>query len=238
MKRILFVLLIALGIAVGISVQAEAGCKIVWSGDLSGEVATNETSRTQQAALEAYNAIQWGETMFNWGSVSPTCSSTGCGWELLGIMQGIREKEIVSTDGSWEHKASDLGCVDGDWCYVLAEGQWDVVCEQTLIQLSSFTAKPKSNEVILAWATESEIDNAGFNIYRSESEDGEYIKINALIPAQGSTTQGATYNFTDENVKNRETYFYKLEDVDLNGTATSHGPVSATPRLLHGLSNQ
>jgi hypothetical protein len=110
------------------------------------------------------------------------------------------------------------------------------VCAATLIELASFAATPKSAEVILQWETESEIDNAGFNLYRSASENGEYIKINdSLIPAQGSSTQGASYEFVDTDVKNRKTYYYKLEDIDLNGTATMHGPVSATPRWLLGI---
>ena len=83
-------------------------------------------------------------------------------------------------------------------------------------------------------STESEIDNAGFNVYRSDSKNGEYIKINeALLPATGSPTQGASYSFTDDNVRNRKTYFYKLDDIDFNGTSTMHGPVSATPRLIN-----
>jgi len=107
---------------------------------------------------------------------------------------------------------------------------------QTLILLSSFTANSKSGEVILNWATESEIDNAGFNIYRAASEGEAYVKINdALIPAKGSTTVGATYDFVDEGLQNRKTYYYKLEDIDLNGKSTMHGPVSAKSRLLYGL---
>ena len=102
----------------------------------------------------------------------------------------------------------------------------------TLISLSSFTSTPSNKAVILEWSTESEIDNAGFNIYRSKSEDGDYTKINtSLIPAQGSSTQGASYEFIDTNVQNRKTYCYKLEDIDLNGMSTMHGPISATPRL-------
>jgi hypothetical protein len=105
--------------------------------------------------------------------------------------------------------------------------------EPTLIDLSFFTATPSNRAVILEWTTESEIDNAGFNIYRAEAEDGEYVKINdTLIPAQGSPTQGANYQFIDENVKNRTTYYYKLEDIDLSGKSTMHGPVSVTPRRL------
>ena len=103
----------------------------------------------------------------------------------------------------------------------------------TMINLSSFIAIPTAGKVILNWSTESEIDNAGFNIYRSTSEDGEYTKINtSLIPVQGSSTQGASYEFVDTNVQNRKTYYYKLEDIDINGVSTMHGPISATPRLL------
>jgi hypothetical protein len=59
------------------------------------------------------------------------------------------------------------------------------------------------------------------------------VKINdTLIPAQGTPTQGATYQYVDDDVKNRTTYFYKLEDIDLSGKSTMHGPVSAVPRRL------
>jgi len=53
-----------------------------------------------------------------------------------------------------------------------------------------------------------------------------------LLPGQGTSTSGATYQYIDENVKNRRTYYYKLEDIDLNGTSTMHEPVSAVPRRL------
>jgi hypothetical protein len=106
----------------------------------------------------------------------------------------------------------------------------------TLINLSSFTVTPKFSKVIIQWSTEAEIENAGFNIYRSEAEDGEYIKINdSLIPAQGSSTQGTSYEYVDNGLQNRKTYYYKLEDIDLNGVSIMHGPVSATPRLIFGI---
>jgi hypothetical protein len=107
-------------------------------------------------------------------------------------------------------------------------------CEPTLITLSSFTATPSDRSVILEWTTASEIDNAGFNIYRAESEDWEYVKINAaLIPAEGSPTQGAVYQFIDDDVKNRTTYYYKLEELNLSGMSTMHGPVSATVKRVY-----
>ncbi|MCX5895460.1 MAG: hypothetical protein NTZ51_06485 [Proteobacteria bacterium] len=105
-----------------------------------------------------------------------------------------------------------------------------------LIELSSFVVVAGNNKVVLRWETESETNNSGFNLYRSETENGNYLKINAsLITAQGSSTQGASYEFIDNNVQNKKTYYYKLEDIDLSGTSTMHGPVSATPRLIHGI---
>jgi hypothetical protein len=116
-----------------------------------------------------------------------------------------------------------------DYC----TGKCDI---STLITLSSFTAKASNGRVKLEWVTESEIENAGFNIYRSETEADGYVKINsALIAAKGSETKGAKYVFTDNIAKNRKTYFYKLEDIDLNGTSTMHGPKSATPRMILGI---
>ena len=109
----------------------------------------------------------------------------------------------------------------------------------TLITLSSFTAKASNGRVKLEWVTETEIDNAGFNIWRADAENGEYVKLNdEIIPAKGSETDGAKYVFTDNIAKNRKTYFYKLQDIDVYGKSTFNGPVSATPRFLLGILNK
>ena len=57
-----------------------------------------------------------------------------------------------------------------------------------------------------------------FNLYRSETDNGEYAKINgSLIPAEGSSTQGTAYEFVDTGVQNGKTYYYKLESINLSG---------------------
>jgi len=106
----------------------------------------------------------------------------------------------------------------------------------TVISLVDFNAIPSNRMVTLVWSTESEIENVGFKIYRSESVNGEYLKLNeSLIPAQGTSTQGASYEFVDNNVQNRKTYYYKLEDIDLNGVSTIHEAVKAVPRWIFGI---
>ena len=99
----------------------------------------------------------------------------------------------------------------------------------TVVTLSSFNATPSATQVVLAWTTGSEVDTAGFNIWRSSSATGIFAKVNTvIIPAKGTGIGGATYTWTDNSVNVGDTYFYKLDDIDTNGTSTLHGPVSAT----------
>jgi hypothetical protein len=109
----------------------------------------------------------------------------------------------------------------------------------TVINLQDFQAIPGNRKVTLIWTTASEIDNVGFNIYRSSEKDGSYERINAeLIPAKGSPATSSTYQFTDKPVRNRKTYWYKLEDIDTQGKVTMHGPVSAKPGFFAVLSRK
>jgi hypothetical protein len=95
---------------------------------------------------------------------------------------------------------------------------------------------PRFRKVILRWTTASETDCAGFNLYRLEQKGGEAVRLNvAPIPAQGSAAEGATYTFTDAGLSNRKTYYYRLESVAGNGSATMLDIMSATPRALFWL---
>jgi hypothetical protein len=102
----------------------------------------------------------------------------------------------------------------------------------TVIVLSSFTAVPsetKINTIDINWVTSSEIDTAGFNIYRDEAENGQYTtQLNPeLIPSTGSSTNGVSYDFEDASVATGKIYYYKLEAIDLNGYKKMYGPASA-----------
>ena len=55
--------------------------------------------------------------------------------------------------------------------------------EPTVVNLKSFTATGNGKQVKVDWETASEIDNLGFNLYRSPKKDGRYTKLNKrLIP--------------------------------------------------------
>lgn len=101
--------------------------------------------------------------------------------------------------------------------------------DPTIITLDYFTATEQYNNIILEWETLSELDNTGFNLWRSESKIGKYIKINPkIIEAVGGATLKAEYAYSDDTAKPGVIYNYKLEDIDTHGAKIFHDPVSAT----------
>jgi hypothetical protein len=112
----------------------------------------------------------------------------------------------------------------------------NIISDQPLpVELSSFSLSAGDRYVDLKWATESELDNLGFIILRSNEKDGEYRELASYeyfdeLKGAGTTSKENRYHFRDETVFNGVTYWYKLCDVDANGIKTEHGPIKATPR--------
>ena len=107
------------------------------------------------------------------------------------------------------------------------------------VSLSKFRPERfDSGEIAVRWVTESELNNAGFNILRSEKRDGEFTKLNAqLIAGHGTTSEKNAYEFVDKTAKPNVVYYYQIQDVSLEGQvntlATTHlrGNVSAAGKL-------
>lgn len=97
------------------------------------------------------------------------------------------------------------------------------------VTLSSFTAQMVGDISTLMWTTQSETNNTGWNVYRSEAENTfDYIQINyELIPGAGTTSEPTDYIFQDEyELYPSFTYFYWLESIDHSGTTNLYGPAS------------
>lgn len=79
--------------------------------------------------------------------------------------------------------------------------------------------------IVVEWSTGSETDTVGFNVYRSDTEDGAGQKINLeLIPASNDPLAGSQYHFDDGGVSPGKTYYYFLEALDSSGSASRDGP--------------
>ena len=122
-------------------------------------------------------------------------------------------------DVEWDPVGNDLYIVHHYGWFVAKWHEQPAVA----VTMSSFTATSGEMMVELSWKVESEVDNAGFKIYR----DGEEI---AFVQSQGNTDAPRTYTWIDRNVTPNATYLYKIADVSLDGQVTTHDfEATATP---------
>lgn len=88
-------------------------------------------------------------------------------------------------------------------------GVWLLLTAAIMVLLALVPPKIK-----VEWATETEHEIAGFNIYRSESAEGDFAQINdAFIPGRGDALTGASYTYRDHQIVPGQSYFYRLEKV-------------------------
>ncbi len=88
------------------------------------------------------------------------------------------------------------------------------------VELSMFyPARDKvTGQVVIAWETQSELNNAGFFIKRSEARNGKFTVINPqMIAGAGTTSEKQSYTYTDTSAKPNVVYYYQIEDVSLDG---------------------
>lgn len=204
-----------------------------------GEITVAKGESIQLSPLSATNPLGTGHTV-------TAKAQDGDGNHLVGTVvtftvvsgphAGVTGNDTTDVDGEATFTYTGTGSTTGtdviEARFVNADSKtitsnqvtktWEAA---TAIELTSFKVRTGSNgKVILTWETATEVNNAGFNIYRAESANGPYVKINnALIAAKGTAVSGARYKFVD--MPGDGTFYYKLEDVEHNGQSTSHGPV-------------
>jgi len=84
----------------------------------------------------------------------------------------------------------------------------------------------QNNNVLIKWTTKSEIRNLGFNVFRGVTGNGPWFKINSnLIKGAGTSAKQNQYEYIDKNVDTGSICFYRIEQIDTDGTITSFGPV-------------
>ncbi|QDA59042.1 T9SS type A sorting domain-containing protein [Hymenobacter jejuensis] len=85
------------------------------------------------------------------------------------------------------------------------------------VELISFTARSRNEQVVLSWATASETNNARFVVERSH--DGELFEAWREVAGHGTTQNRSNYTITDAQPLSG-TGYYRLRQMDFDGTAT------------------
>ncbi len=173
----------------------------------------------------------------------PTRDEIGAATDKKGAALPLGSDESSDTESfAWKH-AADINLDD------LAKMTWfgsenDISTplnpENTMmpVLLSYFRPILENGEVLIQWTTEAELDNAGFNILRSETRNGHFKRINTqLIQGAGSTAERQAYEWVDTTAKPGVVYYYQIEDVSFSGeryrlaTTKLKGFVSAKNKL-------
>lgn len=116
--------------------------------------------------------------------------------------------------------------------------QSETITAPTMITLQSFSAhvgadKNGASRVVLTWKTGGEAHNLGFNVYRDQN--GNRVRMNPSVVAGSALLMsgalpkhaGRSYAWIDTSAVAPGASYW-LEDIDVNGTRTMHGPISVS----------
>ena len=94
----------------------------------------------------------------------------------------------------------------------------------------TFKAFSGDGRISLEWTASGTKDR--FNLLRSDEEEGEFKRINeGIILVPGELSEGAGFRYTDTQLINGKTYYYKLERITEEGKTLVIGPIPVTPRI-------
>ncbi len=88
-----------------------------------------------------------------------------------------------------------------------------------------------SNKV--KWVTASEVNNFGFDVFRGDSEDGPFVKVNEFtVPGAGNSDIPSKYKFVDETIEAGKVYWYYVESISMSGQREKFTPTfQSKPRF-------
>ncbi len=115
--------------------------------------------------------------------------------------------------------SEELGITGHDYLYGYGRGDALNIFNGALpVELSSFTANVMRNgSVKLDWTTETEVDNYGFNVERTQLNEKDTLwQMLTFIEGHGNSNSPKEYSYTD-NYADYGQYAYRLKQIDTDG---------------------
>lgn len=99
------------------------------------------------------------------------------------------------------------------------------------VTLTLFKYQKERAGIWLNWQTASELENLGFEVWRSQGTDSNRVLVesylnNEELQGQGNSSTGASYRFFDDRLLPGNTYYYYLIQVDYSGRRNEVGKLS------------
>jgi len=198
----------------------------------NGDVDVFLTKLGQTGSALAYSTYLGGvgeDGSWGWGKGDVTVDSAG----MVYVTGGTGSSDFPVTSGAL------------DTVYNLAEAyiaKFDLRRYPVPVILADFQSSGGSGMITLQWTTASEIDCYCWEIHRSSQENGDFKKI-GQVHGRGTDESPYTYWWVDRQVTTGLVYFYKLKQVDFDGSqwwsytvsaaATSEVPQSYVLRQNH-----
>jgi hypothetical protein len=100
-------------------------------------------------------------------------------------------------------------------------------CTTLLVTFESISATATRQGTLIEWTTLTEVDTVGFRILRETPGRAEkFLEVLVpMMPAAGTSLTGASYQYLDAE-KHPASSVYYVEDVDIYGKVTRHGPIA------------
>ena len=206
-----------------------------------GETVTCTFTNEQLGSLEVTKIVDWGlaiyepEKMFTICVQGPTfplgtedgaCKTVGADGGVLLWANLLPGSYIVTEEnpgGEWmvTYVGTPAEVVAGGLAQASITNKNTAI---TAVTLKYFVKEwVKGMEAKLAWATVVEVDNLGFEIYRSATNDFQTAEVIGFVASQVQTGEGRIYGFVDSSAPVQGQYYYWLVDISNSGQQTIEG---------------
>jgi choice-of-anchor B domain-containing protein len=157
--------------------------------------------------------------------------SSSVGLSLSGVPVGATGSfaASISPDGTLTITISNTNLATPGNYQLLLTGDAGLASEETLslgliinavlpVELVDFKASAKRATIVLNWETATELQNKGFEIQRStKTAPNEFVSI-GWVDGRGNSEISQTYSYEDIHVESGVVYYYRLRQIDEDGT--------------------
>lgn len=172
------------------------------------------TTGSYVSVIKYFNAAQFCSPIGNQNVVS--CSSTNS------FVFGKANTNAVSASCRWS-------CSCGTVIIDCSDGLGN--CPAVPIDLMDFRAVIELNTISLRWETAFELNNSGFEILRST--DGTFYHKIGWKNGQGDSQEKQNYQWVDKDIRPNTNYYYRLNQIDRDGTNDYSPVITAMIKDVH-----